>query len=149
MTAKVDLTLTGSLDQLRIVWQTGEALLESVPFSEDPEGTRYNILVSLQEMVTNVMRHAYDGDDAQPIGLTFEADETRFSVELRDCGPAFDPRGYDLTDVSEADEMPHQCGGYGIMIAMTVMDDVDYERRDGWNCVQLTKLVTSEALVNG
>ena len=50
MTAKVDLCLQGSMDHLRIVWQTGQTLLESIPFREDPETTRYNVLLAVQEM---------------------------------------------------------------------------------------------------
>ena len=147
MTATVKLTLTGPMDQLRIVWQTGEALLESMPFREDPEGTRYNILVALQEMITNILRHGYEGIEGGPIELEFICDQRRFEVELRDRGSAFNPLDYDLKDMPKED-MPQQVGGYGIMIAMVVMDDVDYERRDGWNCLKLTKYVEADRLAN-
>ena len=147
MTAKVELSLTGSLDQLRIVWQTGEALLESIPFVEDAEGTRYNFLVSVQEMVTNVLRHAYQGDEDRPIEVTFEFDETGFSAELRDQGPEFDPLNYDTDDLATGDSIPEQVGGYGIMIVRTIMDSVHYQRRDGWNCLRMKKLVDSSVCV--
>ena len=49
MFAQVVLKLTGPMDHLRLVWQTGETLLESVVFDDDPEGTRYNVLLALQE----------------------------------------------------------------------------------------------------
>ena len=64
MFAQASIKLIGPVDHLRIVWQTGEALLDSVVFDEDSEGTRYNILLALQEMVTNVLRHGYQLDDA-------------------------------------------------------------------------------------
>jgi anti-sigma regulatory factor (Ser/Thr protein kinase) len=125
------------MDHLRIVWQTGEALLEAVPFQEDPEGTRYNVLVALQEMVTNVLRHAYRTGTQGPIVVRFEADANGFRVTLRDRGPEFDPRGHEM-HWSEA--MPHDAGGFGIMIMRAVMDDVDYARQDGWNVVSMKKL---------
>ena len=50
--ARINLRLTGPMDQLSIVWQTGEVLLADVPFEQDPEMTRQNVLLSLQEMVT-------------------------------------------------------------------------------------------------
>src|SRR5262245_37329417 len=58
MSTRVELRLSGAMDHLRIVWQTGETLLESVPFQDDPDGTRYNVLLAVQEMVTNILRHA-------------------------------------------------------------------------------------------
>lgn len=136
MRALATIKLTGPMDHLRIVWQTGETLLEAVPFEEDPEGTRYNVLLALQEMVTNVLRHAYDLDERKPIEVAFELDGEHLQIELRDCGPAFDP----LTVSREHDdELPAEVGGFGIQIARAVMDDVSYVREAGWNCLRLTK----------
>ena len=141
MFAQASIKLIGPVDHLRIVWQTGEALLDSVVFDEDSEGTRYNILLALQEMVTNVLRHGYQLDDAKPIEVRFELSRDQLQVELRDQGPAFDP----LTNEVEAGDlnrdMPTEAGGFGIPIARMVMDEVLYERVDGWNCLRLIKSV--------
>lgn len=142
MSAKVELLLTGSMDHLRLVWQTGEALIEPLPFREDPEGTRYNVLLALQEMVTNVLRHAYSGDEANPVSLTFEVDEHRFCVVLKDRGEAFNPLEHKLSP-EELEEMPEEVGGYGIMITTMVMDDVKYEREGEWNKLTMWKSVDS------
>jgi len=132
MHAQVVLTLTGPMDHLRLVWQTGETLLASAPFDEDPEGNRYNVLLALQEMVTNVLRHAYGLDESQPIEVTFTLTEDRLRVCLRDHGPPFDPLSYDKGEVAEG-TMPTACGGLGIHIARMVMDEIDYRRENGWN----------------
>ena len=71
MIADVQLTLRGSVDSLRIAWQTGETLLEPVRFEEDPESTRYNILVAVQEMLTNVIRYGNHGAADQPVQVGF------------------------------------------------------------------------------
>lgn len=144
MSAKVELSLTGSMDYLRMVWQTGEALIEPLAFREDPEGTRYNVLLALQEMVTNVIRHAYQGDEQYPISLEFEVDERRFLVVLKDRGKAFNPLEHKLS-MDELEEMPEQVGGYGIMIATMVMDEVSYQRENGWNKLTMCKMVNSLA----
>lgn len=149
--AHVKLTLTGSLDHLRIVWQTGEALLEAVPFAGDPEGTRYNFLVSLQEIVTNVLRHGYRGEEGLPVEVSFTISGQSAVVEVRDRGPAFDPLEFDVASLmgepSEDDAMPETAGGYGIMIARTVMDRVEYSRDGDWNVLSMEKLADSTALV--
>jgi len=141
MFAQASIKLTGPMDHLRLVWQTGETLLDSVVFDEDPEGTRYNILLALQEMVTNVLRHGYQLDEEKPIEVIFELSEDQLQVELRDQGPCFDPLACESQDSEFDMGMPTETGGYGIRIARMVMDDVHYRREDGWNCLRLTKCV--------
>jgi serine/threonine-protein kinase RsbW len=141
MLAQVALKLAGPLDHLRLVWQAGETVLGSVTFDEDPEGTRYQVLLALQEMVTNVLRHAYRLDEAKPIEVTFELTAESLQVCLRDQGPAFDPLAYDTSDLAASDEMLTECGGFGIHIARLVMDKVEYRRVGGHNELRLTKLV--------
>lgn len=139
MLSKVVLQLTGPMDHLRLIWQTGETLLDSVVFDEDPEGTRYNVLVALQEMVTNVLRHGYELDDSRPIEVTFALTEDTLQIVLRDQGPAFDPLAYDTSECDVDESMPAEGGGYGIHIARAVMDKVEYEREGGWNTLRLSK----------
>ncbi len=141
MFAQVALKLTGPMDHLRLVWQTGETLLDSVVFDEDPEGTRYNILVALQEMVTNVLRHGYRLDESMPIEVVFALHDDSLEITLRDQGPAFDPLQYDTSGLDRDESMPTECGGHGIRIARQVMDKVEYQRADGWNSLRLSKCV--------
>jgi serine/threonine-protein kinase RsbW len=129
------------MDHLRLVWQTGETLLESVRFEEDPEATRYNILLSLQEMVTNVLRHAYELDDNKPIEICFSLTADTVEITLRDQGPDFNPLTYDTGGIDIDYGVPLASGGYGIYIAKIVMDEVSYERVDGWNNLRLRKFV--------
>ena len=138
MLAQVAIQLSGPMDHLRLIWQTGETLLDSVVFDEDPEGTRYNVLVALQEMVTNVLRHGYDLDESRPIEVVFELGDDSLQIVLRDRGPAFDPLAYDTSDC-DAETMPREGGGFGIHIARAVMDKVEYRRENGWNELRLSK----------
>lgn len=148
MSSQILLRLTGPVDHLRICWQVGETVLDSVRFRVDPECTRYNVLLALQEMVTNVLRHAYEGDEQRPIEVVFTASEESFDMELRDQGPAFDPLQHDVTELLGDESIPTTAGGFGIHIAKLVMDEVAYERRDGWNVLRMTKLVQTPAGTN-
>jgi serine/threonine-protein kinase RsbW len=141
MAAQLELRLQGPLDQLQLCWQAGATLLESVPFAEDADAVRYQILLALQEMVTNVLRHAYELDETLPIVVRFAVDDEAFTIELRDQGPPFDPLQHDLTELLHDESMPTAAGGFGIHIARLVMDQLHYERRDGWNVLRLAKLV--------
>lgn len=141
MPAQLLLRLTGPLDQLRLCWQAGETMLESVPFELDAECTRYNVLLALQEMVTNVLRHAYEGDDDKPVEVQFTVTDESFEVELRDQGPAFDPLGHDVSELLADTSMPTAAGGFGIHISRLVMDRLEYRRQNGWNVLRMAKLV--------
>ena len=141
MFAQVAIKLTGPMDHLRLVWQTGETFLDTVAFDEDPEGTRYNVLLALQEMVTNVLRHGYQLDEHKPVEVVFELTDDQLQIALRDQGPAFDPLGFDGPEDDGSVQMPTDVGGHGIRIARMVMDDVQYSRVDGWNCLRMNKCV--------
>ena len=138
MTAKVELSLSGPLDHLRVAWQTGEALLETVPFEGEADQTRYNALLAIQEMLTNVLRHAHGGRVDLPVRLSYEASDDGFSVEIRDRGAPFDPRDH-LFEQPMDGSMPTEPGGYGILIARMVMDELDHWREDGWNVLRMHK----------
>ena len=84
MFAQLLLRLTGPMDQLRLVWQTGETLLESVPFEDNAESIRYHVLLALQEMVTNVLRHAYDQiEDERASGATLAEIAAKHGLDIR------------------------------------------------------------------
>ena len=133
------------MDHLRIVWQTAETLIESVRFREDPENTKYNVLISLQEMLTNIIRHAYESKD-RPIDVEFSVSESTFEAVLKDQGPEFDPTAFEPdADASAAEEGEAlRVGGYGIVIARMVMDAISYQRDGDWNVLRLTKSVPEQ-----
>ena len=67
MACEAKLWLKGDLDHLRLAWQTAETLLESLGFDADPEQARYNVLLAVQELLTNVLRHGYGGNSELPV----------------------------------------------------------------------------------
>ena len=72
--------MQGPLDQLELCYQAGETMLRSIDFGDDSEGHRHCVLLAIQEMVTNVLRHAYEGDESLPIEVEFTADERGFGM---------------------------------------------------------------------
>lgn len=145
--AQAVLKLIGPTDHLRLCWQVGETMLAGVAFAEDPEGTRYHVLISLQEMVTNILRHAYELDHDRPVEVEFVASAESFEVTLRDQGPPFDPLRRPAEPVTEASGMPEQPGGFGIHIVRQIMDELSYTRRDGWNELRMKKFAQAPSVV--
>jgi anti-sigma regulatory factor (Ser/Thr protein kinase) len=141
MACEAKLWLKGDLDHLRLTWQAVETMLESLGFDEDPEQSRYNVLLAIQELLTNVLRHGYAGNTQLPIEIRLWADEETFEVRMTDEGPAFDP-----TRVADPQfERALVEGGYGIYIAKAVMDSIRYERQGNRNVLTLAKRVRSGA----
>lgn len=86
------------------------------------------IVLAIDEAITNVIRHGYENSPGQPIDVTLES--TRFNgrpalkVTVCDCGRQVDPDtivGRDLEDVRP--------GGLGTHIIRQIMDDVEYSLR--------------------
>lgn len=143
MTAEVLLQLTGNVDHLRTTWQAAEALLEHVPFEEDPVQTRYNVLLALQEALSNVLRHGYGGPAPGSrafiqVGLSWDGET--FRMELRDEAEAFDPTQiFGAPDTEDSAMIPE--GGYGIHIIRAVLDNMFYKREGQHNVLVLEKLL--------
>jgi anti-sigma regulatory factor (Ser/Thr protein kinase) len=148
------------MDHLRLAWQAGETLLNHVPFEEDPKGTRYNILLAVQELLTNVFRHGYAAAETPMVELRFEFREAGFEFVIRDRARQFDPTvpgdprriddfdggvGDGADDAGGADDDPASMieGGYGLMIVKAVMDELEYVHEDGWNVLRAFKSVRS------
>jgi serine/threonine-protein kinase RsbW len=137
MYAEVRLILRGHLDHLLLVWQAAEQMVHDVPLGPDPASARHCLLVGLQEMLTNILRHGYRGNVDLPVEVVLRRDDDCFEVVLLDEGPAFDPtascRSRRQAGASAAE------GGYGIPFVLEVMDDVRYTRVDDRNVLTLTK----------
>jgi anti-sigma regulatory factor (Ser/Thr protein kinase) len=119
-----------------LVWQAAESILENIPFEDSPEQIRYDILLALQELLTNVLRHGYRGDASRPIEMAMRGHADEFVLELVDHGPAFDP-----TALRDPDFDHTRVGGFGVYIARTVLDELSYERRGQCNVLTLVKRV--------
>ena len=104
-----------------------EKICELVGFDNDSVG---GIILSVDEAMTNVIRHAYGGADDKPIEVELavlgESEPEGLKISLRDYGRVVDPakiRSRDLKDVRP--------GGLGVHIMTECMDEVDYSPADG------------------
>ena len=145
MTSTVDLRLDGSVDRLRIAWMTAETLLSEVPFVGDAQESRYQVLLCLTELLTNVLRHGYAGEG--PVELRFEASEQEFAFEIRDWATPFDPTTAEPATRPLAEGELSE-GGYGLMIVRSVMDGFEYRLEGRANVIRATKKVESRAAVS-
>jgi anti-sigma regulatory factor (Ser/Thr protein kinase) len=104
------------------------------------EHDRGQVVLAVDEALTNVIRHAYHGQSGKPIEIMFGrvadgAGGASLRIQLRDWGeqaPAGRIRGRDLQELRP--------GGLGVHIMRQCMDEVDYQPRpEGGTCLTLTK----------
>lgn len=104
-----------------------EKFCELLGFGEDVAG---NIVLSLDEAMTNVIKHAYDGASNKPIEIELESfnsdNRAGVCIRLRDFGKCVhrsEIKSRDLADVRP--------GGLGVHIMTECMDSVDYAPANG------------------
>ncbi len=103
-----------------------------------PDTIINKLLLCIDELITNIIAHAYNDDEEHAVLLECRISEDRVELELRDDGVQFDATkqtrpntklGIDNRDI----------GGLGIHLVMTLMDNVEYKREGDFNVLKITK----------
>lgn len=97
-----------------------------------------NFKIAVDEACTNIIKHAYEGDDSQTIDLAVIVDDDRFTVRIRDEGRAFKAQTYSEPNIFRLAKT-RRAGGFGVHIMRQLMDQVEYQSRGNVNEVKLTK----------
>lgn len=83
--------------------------------------TTEEILLAVDEALTNIIRHAYGGQPGT-MGVVFDDDPEKTEITLEDRGKKFDP-----TQVPTPELPRHKPGGLGVHFIRTIMDRVVYD----------------------
>ena len=94
--------------------------------------------VAVDEACTNVIKHAYEGDEHHQVDVAVIIDTDRCTVCISDQGIAFSPEEYNQPDIFELAKK-RQAGGFGVHIMRRLMDHVEYATHGKTNEVRLTK----------
>lgn len=101
-----------------------------------PAEARWRFQVALDEILSNIVRHGFQGRPGT-IALTFSHDRETITVQVVDGGPAFDPRLAPPADTTSPLES-RRAGGLGVRFAESLLDGLSYERRGEENHLRLT-----------
>jgi serine/threonine-protein kinase RsbW len=116
-----------------------EPLMETLGF---PDEQNRAIIRAVDEAVSNIMRHSYEGRPDQPIEVYCNRLEQHVNGEVEkgveillfDSGPAVDTTKIQARSLDEV-----RPGGLGLHIIRSSMDTVEYKRADGRNQLRLVK----------
>jgi len=108
-----------------------------------PEASIFGLALALEECGSNIVNHALQRDARQTFQVCIEHTGGSLVIELRDCGPAFDPT---LAPARSPNVDPEAApGGWGIQIVRRYTDEIHYAREGNENVLRLTKRLSLPA----
>jgi serine/threonine-protein kinase RsbW len=134
------LSVPATDDGIRAALDAAAALLAGHGLSK---AVTWPVEVSLDEVLANVVRHGLEkrGEEAAvEVELRLDAgvDPPLCEIVVADDGEEFDPLSVREPDTSSGvGDRP--IGGVGMALVRKLMDEVEYERRDGRNCLRLAR----------
>lgn len=128
----IQLTLDATLKSVSSFSQQLESRLESLPIE-----ARTTVVLAVQELLVNVVKHAYAGKPGQ---IEFVLDQADSCLQIVVTDHADNPFQIPKT-VSAPDPMNLPEHGMGLFIIYQSFDKVQYERGDGRNRWQLMKML--------
>lgn len=113
------IVMTAEAEGLTPVRAQMRELLSQAGLDEKKSG---EVVLALDEVLTNVIRHGYGGEK-QSIEIDFCDHADRIEISVRDQGKKFDP-----TKAAPPKLPPEKAGGLGIYLTKSLMDRVDYDQ---------------------
>jgi serine/threonine-protein kinase RsbW len=105
-----------------------------------PAEAIFQINLTLEEIVSNCIKYGYQGEPGHTIDLTISFNSGTVTIIIEDAGLPFN-----LLDVPppnlHCDVEDRPIGGLGVHLARTLMDALEYKRREGKNVLCLKKRV--------
>ena len=98
----------------------------------------FKLNLALDEVVTNIISHAYDDADDHQIAIRVALDGEGVLVRVEDDGRAFNPLDAPRPDLG-LDLANRPLGGLGVHIVRSVMDALEYRRENDRNILIMRK----------
>ncbi|MCC7423628.1 MAG: SpoIIE family protein phosphatase [Planctomycetaceae bacterium] len=133
--ARAELDIRSNLGELRRARELIRTVCRGLtPPPLDDEGIA-QLELAVTEACSNVMKHAYRGEERQAIHLEVEVDAQNVSVLVHHLGPPFDPSTVPLPAFDGS-----QVSGFGVYLIAQSVDSVRYSQDErGRNCIALVK----------
>ncbi|MBI3313103.1 MAG: ATP-binding protein [Candidatus Omnitrophica bacterium] len=123
--------LTSNSDQLKPFREQLELALHEIGLYEKGAG---EVVLAMDEALTNIIRHAYDGKSGK-IDIVLRDFQDRIEIEVRNFGKKFDP-----SKIPPPELPPKKPGGLGLYLIKKLTDKSEYSTpEEGENRLLLTK----------
>ena len=106
-----------------------------------PQNDRFHMQLCLEEILLYIVEHGYDDSAAHQIEIHLEMDEANRSLSIStvDDGCGLDPGSYMFQPSRDTIQEENVLDGLGLNLVRSLVDDLDYRRREGRNYLKLRK----------
>jgi serine/threonine-protein kinase RsbW len=119
----LEVTVPSSTKHLHALGMLTKTLAESMGFGlKESEKTA----LAVEEALTNVIEHAYHGEQNRKMHVIFEMKGEKFVVRIQHKGEQIEPTSATEPDFSHFYRQ-HKKGGLGVLIMKRCMDEVTYK----------------------
>lgn len=98
----------------------------------------HDFRLSLEEILENIINHAYEDDGKHHIEIEIELTPEFLTARTKDDGKPFDPTGHIDPD-KDKPFAERQIGGLGIHLVRSLMDEIKYSYNQGRNVTFISK----------
>lgn len=107
-----------------------------------PEETVHDARLALEEIVVNVIQYAWEDGRGHEITVLISLDEEGLLMRVEDDGKPFDPLSV-LSPVSTGAPERRRAGGFGVRLARSVVNSMEYRRDGNRNVLVMRRKITS------
>lgn len=131
------LEVTANLDNLKQVRDFVEDKARLSGLCQEKLG---ELLLAVDEIISNIIMHAYSGLTDGNIEITFINDNQQCTLEIVDHAPLHNPLNTAAPDLSCSPMDNDEPGGYGLTLIKSMVDTISYQvTPDNKNKLLLTK----------
>ncbi len=133
---RIKLEIPASHRFLNVLSGTLGELLSRVDQVDERDTVTYQLQLAAQEVCTNIVDHAYEGNPDGRIEIHIEVDENAHVLNMTfgDTGVGYETGIPAILTIDEPSE-----GGMGLFLIRQLVDQVDYQRQGDWNVWKISK----------
>jgi anti-sigma regulatory factor (Ser/Thr protein kinase) len=131
--------IVNSLDELSRLCHVAHEFMSNANI---PSSAIYKIDLSLEELLTNVIKYGYDNQSHHNINVSLKISEDRVILTTQDDSREFDPTIVRDIELQE-DILIRKVGGVGLHLTRNMVDSITYCRENGINIVNVIVLFSS------
>lgn len=102
------------------------------------EVDRHQVTLAVEEVCANLIIHSHACNPKEEIHLEIKELDKKMIVEITDKGDAFNLLEYEVPELSQVIEEKRK-GGIGILLVKKIMDEIEFESKNGKNICRLIK----------
>lgn len=141
--AEIFLEIPATLGYVHLLSRCACGVAETIPNLVEPVVSLYNLELAIQEVVVNIVNHAYGGQEGRiQMRLQFVEQPPQLTLFFYDTGASFDPTLVPAPRLGELQEH-----GFGLFLVRELMDEVEYQSTTTGNYWKLVKRFLVEEAV--